>query len=147
MQSDHKSLSYLCVDTPPGTDRSCLRPRDDDSKRLNNDCWDIANKDHASTATGADMDTSISALADLNAKVAGCQIPKRKRPSRKPHRSNPTTATQPSWHRTRRPLKMRAKLQSAQKDLIAARADATTIIKAIKASEKQTVTASTTVNQ
>lgn len=100
----------------------------------------------AAQNAGANMSTSVSALADMNAKVADANTQATAAvngtASLQPDNGNTTVAASNTAA-----LKLaRTDIQTAQKDLIAAQADAIKIIANIKASEKMTVTASTTVS-
>jgi hypothetical protein len=99
----------------------------------------------AAQAAGVNMNTSVTALADMNAKItdANTQVNAAVSETASLQPDNGDATIQAS--NTAALKDAHAKIQAAQKDLVAARADAGTIVKALLA-VKVSVTASSTVS-
>jgi hypothetical protein len=100
----------------------------------------------AAQAEGANMSSSVSALADLNAKIADANI-QAQAATNETASLKPDNGSSTVMNANTAILKdARTKIQAAQKDLIAARADAMLIVKAIKVAERLEVHATTTAS-
>jgi len=100
----------------------------------------------AAQSAGADMSTSVSALADLNAKVADAQTQSQAAVTEVASLQPDNGVASVEASNTAALKDARSKIQAAQQDLIAARTDAGTIVKAliaVNATASTTVTAST----